>query len=121
MGKQGIAERHWRLVVACMVVAGTVVWGNRDQPKGIGDLISISLIFCGYRGVGKQGSAAEEHSAIRSYKKGVLETWGGRHRRLLPYWFALGWGLMSRQEQETALSEDRFTRDYLEDGKISYL
>jgi hypothetical protein len=51
----------------------------------------------------------------------VFEIWGGRHRRLLPYWFALGWALMSQQEQQAALWEDRFTRDYLEDGKISYL
>jgi len=72
--------------------------------------------------VGMSGmNAAEEHSAIHSYKKGVFETWGGRHRRLLPYWFALGWGLMSQQQQQAALCEDRFTRDYLEDSKISYL
>jgi hypothetical protein len=58
---------------------------------------------------------------IRSYKKGICETWGARHRRLLPYWFALGWNLMAQQEQEAALSEDRFTRDYLDEGKISYL
>jgi hypothetical protein len=51
----------------------------------------------------------------------MVETWGCRYRRLLPYWLALGWALMSQREQQAALSEDRFTRDYLEDGKISYL
>jgi hypothetical protein len=51
----------------------------------------------------------------------LFESCDDRHRRLLPYWFALGWALMSQQERDAALSEDRFTRDYLSDGKISYL
>jgi hypothetical protein len=54
-------------------------------------------------------------------EKSVFESWGGRHRRLLAYWFALGWALMGQQEQQAALSEDRFTRDYLDEGKISHL
>jgi hypothetical protein len=63
----------------------------------------------------------EEHHAIYSYKKNPFETWGGRHRRLLPYWFSWGWNFMSQQQQKEALNEDRFTRDYLEKNKISYL
>jgi hypothetical protein len=63
----------------------------------------------------------EEHMAIYTYKKNAFESWGDRYRRLVPYWFALGWGLMNEPEQQTALCEDRFTRDYLEEGKISYL
>jgi hypothetical protein len=35
--------------------------------------------------------------------------------------FALGWASMSQQEQKAALSEYRFTRDYLDGEKISYL
>jgi hypothetical protein len=65
--------------------------------------------------------AEEEHRAIYTYKKNLFESWGERHRRLLPYWFALGWASMSQQEQQAALTEDRFTRDYLVEGKISYL
>jgi len=33
----------------------------------------------------------------------------------------LGWAPMSQQEQQAVLNEARFTRDYLEEDKISYL
>jgi len=38
-----------------------------------------------------------------------------------PWPAVLGWALMSQQERGAALSEDRFTREYFDDGKISYL
>jgi len=40
---------------------------------------------------------------------------------MLPYWFELGWNDMTNKDQEAALSEDRFTRDYLTENKMSYL
>ena len=64
---------------------------------------------------------AEEHSAIDSYKKTCLKPGVvaiGVWCRIGSRW---GWELMSQEEQQAALSEDRFTRDYLDDGKISYL
>lgn len=81
----------------------------------------VSLGRAEHRGAMSGMNVAEEHHAIYSYKKNVFETWGGRYRRLLPYWFALGWNLMTEQEQQTALTEDRFTRDYLIENKVSYL
>ena len=68
-----------------------------------------------------QKTEYEKHVELDGYRRNFLESWGERHRRLLPYWFELAWSRMNQQEREAALCEDRFTREYLDEGKISYL
>ena len=94
-----VYDMHWKSSFKRVVALGR--HEHRDEFSGMSD--------------------AERHLAVNTYKKKLLESWGERYRRLLPYWFSLGWALLSAQEKEAMLSEDRFVRDYLEHGRIAYV